>query len=169
MCKSSLRRRRAFHEIEPRLGQCLIVGMGPVQFPVVALKQIVAAEIRQKERRPPAQRCLESVAIGKLVLIGVGVLVDCDPEAAQIVLATNSGIGFSDAPDRKNFRYTFDHLAKVIDGFTGAISLDRTLGFRPRRARWISPRVRPTKKHLGEKITNDNFIRKKTCGAWARE
>jgi pimeloyl-ACP methyl ester carboxylesterase len=35
------------------------------------------------------------------------------------------GFGFSDAPDRTKFRYTFDHLAKVIDGFTQAIGLNR--------------------------------------------
>jgi len=35
------------------------------------------------------------------------------------------GFGFSDAPDRKEFRYTFDHLAKVIDVFTQTIGLDR--------------------------------------------
>ena len=35
------------------------------------------------------------------------------------------GFGFSDAPDRKEFRYTFVHLANVIDGFTQAIGLDR--------------------------------------------
>lgn len=35
------------------------------------------------------------------------------------------GFGFSDAPDRKQFRYTFEHLAKVIDGFTQAIGLNQ--------------------------------------------
>lgn len=35
------------------------------------------------------------------------------------------GFGFSDAPNRKTFSYTFDHLAKVIDGFLQAIGLDR--------------------------------------------
>lgn len=35
------------------------------------------------------------------------------------------GFGFSDAPDRKGFRYTFEHLAKVIDGFTQTIGLER--------------------------------------------
>jgi pimeloyl-ACP methyl ester carboxylesterase len=35
------------------------------------------------------------------------------------------GFGFSEIPDRKAFRYTFDHLAKVIDGFTQAIGLSR--------------------------------------------
>src|SRR5436309_3538160 len=35
------------------------------------------------------------------------------------------GFGFSDAPDRKNFRYTFENLAKVIGSFTQAIGLDR--------------------------------------------
>jgi pimeloyl-ACP methyl ester carboxylesterase len=44
---------------------------------------------------------------------------------AVLALADLPGFGFSDAPDRKRFRYTFDHLAKVIDGFTQAIGLDR--------------------------------------------
>jgi pimeloyl-ACP methyl ester carboxylesterase len=35
------------------------------------------------------------------------------------------GFGFSDAPDRRNFRYTFENLANVIDQFTQAIGLDR--------------------------------------------
>jgi len=35
------------------------------------------------------------------------------------------GFGFSDMPDRKNFRYTFDNLARVIAGFTQTIGLDR--------------------------------------------
>src|SRR5215472_1076755 len=35
------------------------------------------------------------------------------------------GFGFSDAPDRQQFRYTFEHLAKVIAGFTEAIGLER--------------------------------------------
>ena len=35
------------------------------------------------------------------------------------------GFGFSDAPDRKTFRYTFENLANVIDHFTQAIGLDR--------------------------------------------
>jgi pimeloyl-ACP methyl ester carboxylesterase len=33
------------------------------------------------------------------------------------------GFGFSDAPDRKRFRYTFENLAKVIDSFTQTIGL----------------------------------------------
>jgi pimeloyl-ACP methyl ester carboxylesterase len=43
----------------------------------------------------------------------------------HVVAPDLPGFGFSDAPDRRQFRYTFDHLAKVIDGFTQAISLDR--------------------------------------------
>ena len=35
------------------------------------------------------------------------------------------GFGFSDAPDRKHFRYSFENLAKVIDRFTQTISIDR--------------------------------------------
>jgi pimeloyl-ACP methyl ester carboxylesterase len=33
------------------------------------------------------------------------------------------GFGFSDAPDRARFNYTFDQLAKVMDGFTGTVGL----------------------------------------------
>jgi pimeloyl-ACP methyl ester carboxylesterase len=35
------------------------------------------------------------------------------------------GFGFSDAPDRNKFRYTFENLAKVIDRFTQTLGLDR--------------------------------------------
>jgi pimeloyl-ACP methyl ester carboxylesterase len=35
------------------------------------------------------------------------------------------GFGFSDAPDRKKFRYSFENLAKVIDRFTQTIGIDR--------------------------------------------
>jgi pimeloyl-ACP methyl ester carboxylesterase len=35
------------------------------------------------------------------------------------------GFGFSDAPDRNKFRYTFEHLAQVIGRFTERIGLDR--------------------------------------------
>jgi pimeloyl-ACP methyl ester carboxylesterase len=34
------------------------------------------------------------------------------------------GFGFSDAPDRKRFSYTFEHLAKIIYNFTQTIGLD---------------------------------------------
>src|SRR5262249_46998742 len=35
------------------------------------------------------------------------------------------GFGFSDAPDRKKFPYSFENLAKVIDRFTQTIGIDR--------------------------------------------
>ena len=35
------------------------------------------------------------------------------------------GFGFSDAPDRKHFRYTFEQLVKVIDKFIQTIGLER--------------------------------------------
>jgi pimeloyl-ACP methyl ester carboxylesterase len=35
------------------------------------------------------------------------------------------GFGFSDAPDRKRFRYTFENLANLIGKFTETIGLDR--------------------------------------------
>jgi pimeloyl-ACP methyl ester carboxylesterase len=43
----------------------------------------------------------------------------------HVVAPDLPGFGFSDAPDRKQFRYTFENLAKVIDRFTQTIGLDR--------------------------------------------
>src|SRR6187397_1008630 len=43
----------------------------------------------------------------------------------HVVAPDLPGFGFSDAPDRKRFRYTFEHLAKVIDSFTQTIGLER--------------------------------------------
>ena len=43
----------------------------------------------------------------------------------HVVAPDLPGFGFSDAPDRMRFRYTFEHLAKVIDSFTQTIGLDR--------------------------------------------
>jgi pimeloyl-ACP methyl ester carboxylesterase len=43
----------------------------------------------------------------------------------HVVAPDLPGFGFSDAPDRKRFRYTFEHLSKVIDNFTRAIGIDR--------------------------------------------
>ena len=35
------------------------------------------------------------------------------------------GFGFTDAPDRKSFKYSFEHLADLIDRFTEALKLNR--------------------------------------------
>ena len=43
----------------------------------------------------------------------------------HVVAPDLPGFGFSDAPDRKRFRYTFENLSKTIDDFTQAIGLDR--------------------------------------------
>jgi pimeloyl-ACP methyl ester carboxylesterase len=43
----------------------------------------------------------------------------------HVVAPDLPGFGFSDAPDRARFRYTFEHLAEVIDKFTQTIGLDR--------------------------------------------
>jgi pimeloyl-ACP methyl ester carboxylesterase len=50
------------------------------------------------------------------------------PELADqyhVVAPDLPGFGFSDAPERKEFRYTFENLAKTIDGFTKSIGLER--------------------------------------------
>ena len=43
----------------------------------------------------------------------------------HVVAPDLPGFGFSDAPDRERFRYTFENLAKVIDRFTQVIGFDR--------------------------------------------
>src|SRR6516225_8238952 len=35
------------------------------------------------------------------------------------------GFGFTEAPERKGFKYSFEHLAEVIERFTEAVGLDR--------------------------------------------
>jgi pimeloyl-ACP methyl ester carboxylesterase len=43
----------------------------------------------------------------------------------HVVAPDLPGFGFSDAPDRKGFNYTFEQLAKTIDGFTQTTGLKR--------------------------------------------
>lgn len=43
----------------------------------------------------------------------------------HVVAPDFPGFGFSDAPDRKNYRYTFEQTAKTIAGFTQTIGLNR--------------------------------------------
>ena len=43
----------------------------------------------------------------------------------HVVAPDLPGFGFSDAPDRKRFRYTFENLSKTIGDFTLAIGLNR--------------------------------------------
>src|SRR5215472_11118832 len=51
----------------------------------------------------------------------IPVLVDC----CHIVAPDLPGFGFSAAPDRAQFRYTFDHLASVIERFATLAGLTR--------------------------------------------
>ena len=43
----------------------------------------------------------------------------------HVVAPDLPGFGFSDAPDRANFKYTFEHLTDVIDRFTEVLGLSR--------------------------------------------
>src|SRR6266852_1104819 len=43
----------------------------------------------------------------------------------HVVAPDLPGFGFSDAPGRARFRYTFENLARVIDRFTQTIGLER--------------------------------------------
>ena len=43
----------------------------------------------------------------------------------HVVAPDLPGFGFSDAPDRAGFKYTFEHLADVIDRFTEVLGLQR--------------------------------------------
>src|SRR5215813_1170717 len=46
-------------------------------------------------------------------------------ERYHVVAPDLPGFGFSDSPDRKTFTYTFENLAKTIDGFTQTLDLSR--------------------------------------------
>src|SRR5579864_776182 len=43
----------------------------------------------------------------------------------RVVAPDLPGFGFSDAPGRNQFRYTFENLARTIDSFTRTVGLDR--------------------------------------------
>jgi len=52
-------------------------------------------------------------------------LIPALADDCHVVAPDLPGFGFSDAPDRAQFRYTFDHLADVIDRFTTVAGLAR--------------------------------------------
>src|SRR6516164_11442629 len=43
----------------------------------------------------------------------------------RVVAPDLPGFGFTETPDRKNFKYTFDHLAEVMERFTENLGLIR--------------------------------------------
>jgi pimeloyl-ACP methyl ester carboxylesterase len=43
----------------------------------------------------------------------------------RVIAPDLPGFGFSQAPDRRQFRYTFDRLGHIADGFTAALGLSR--------------------------------------------
>jgi pimeloyl-ACP methyl ester carboxylesterase len=43
----------------------------------------------------------------------------------HVVAPDLPGFGFSDAPNRQRFRYSFENLAKIIDSFAQTIGLER--------------------------------------------
>ena len=51
-------------------------------------------------------------------------LVPALADRHHVIAPDLPGFGFSDAPDRKVFSYSFENLAKVMDGFTQAIGLE---------------------------------------------
>ncbi len=52
-------------------------------------------------------------------------LIPALADSYHVVAPDLPGFGFSDAPDRTQFRYTFERLAETIDNFTRTIGLDR--------------------------------------------
>jgi pimeloyl-ACP methyl ester carboxylesterase len=52
-------------------------------------------------------------------------LIPALAERYHVIAPDLPGFGFSEAPDRKRFRYTFENLAKIIASFTQKIGLDR--------------------------------------------
>ena len=51
-------------------------------------------------------------------------LIPALADSFHVVAPDLPGFGFSDSPDRKQFRYTFENLAKVIERFTQAVGLE---------------------------------------------
>jgi pimeloyl-ACP methyl ester carboxylesterase len=43
----------------------------------------------------------------------------------HVVAPDLPGFGFSDVPDRAQFKYTFDNLTQIVDGFTRAVGVER--------------------------------------------
>lgn len=52
-------------------------------------------------------------------------LIPALDERFHVVASDVPRFSFSDVPDRKHFRYTFDNLANTIDSFSEAIGVDR--------------------------------------------
>jgi pimeloyl-ACP methyl ester carboxylesterase len=52
-------------------------------------------------------------------------LIPALAENYYVVAPDLPGFGFSEAPDRKQYLYTFENLANTIDGFTRTVGLDR--------------------------------------------
>ena len=52
-------------------------------------------------------------------------LIPAMADRYHVVAPDLPGFGFSDAPDRTRFRYTFSHLSEIIGRFTETIRLDR--------------------------------------------
>ena len=52
-------------------------------------------------------------------------LIPALAERYHVVAPDLPGFGFSDAPNHKQFRYTFENLTKAIDSFTQSIGLER--------------------------------------------
>ena len=52
-------------------------------------------------------------------------LIPAPAERYHVVAPDLPGFGYSDAPDRDEFKYSFDRLAEVIDRFTDVLGLSR--------------------------------------------
>ena len=52
-------------------------------------------------------------------------LIPALADSYRVVAPDMPGFGFSDAPDRADFAYTFEHLTDVIERFTERLGLDR--------------------------------------------
>ncbi|MGA8671730.1 MAG: alpha/beta fold hydrolase [Terracidiphilus sp.] len=52
-------------------------------------------------------------------------LIDCLSYKYRVIAPDLPGFGFSDSPAAKDFGYTFDHLAEVIESFTDVLELTR--------------------------------------------
>jgi pimeloyl-ACP methyl ester carboxylesterase len=95
-------------------------GAGPTTAPTILLLHGFPTSSHMFRNLIPA--LAEHCHVPVVPLLG---FVPTVPDHYHVVAPDLPGFGFSDAPDRKRFNYTFENLAKSIDRFTQTIGLHR--------------------------------------------
>ena len=95
--RGGLRRRRALHHFEPHTRQRQVVGVRPVQALVVLLVDVVLLEVRQNVRHPAHAHRTRGTRpqVARQAAVGVVVVVHCQANLLQVVLAGTAGGGLA--------------------------------------------------------------------------